>query len=73
MTSQLVGSPRSCLSVEALPESIRVRQSFPSSRLVECGSSVGMLQILTESRLSSFSGVSGFWLVRIPMTLPQSG
>jgi hypothetical protein len=28
---------------------------------------------MTENRLSSPSGVLGFWLVRIPTTLPQSG
>jgi hypothetical protein len=41
--------------------------------LVECGSSVGILWILTESRLSSPSSVPRFWLVGIPATLPQSG
>jgi hypothetical protein len=59
--------------MEALPESIQVRQSFPSSSSVECGSFVGILQIPIESRLSSPSGVSGFRLVEIPTTLPRSG
>jgi hypothetical protein len=35
--------------------------------------SAGILWILTKSRLSSPSSVSGFWLVGIPMTLTQSG
>jgi hypothetical protein len=59
--------------MEALPESIQVRQSFPSSSSVECGSFVGILRIPIESRLSSPSGVSGFRLVKRPTTLPQSG
>jgi hypothetical protein len=54
-------------------ESIRVGWSFPSSSSVECGSSAGILWILTESRLSSTSGVSGFWLVGIPVTLLWCG
>jgi hypothetical protein len=52
-TSWLVGSPLSNSSTEALPESIRVRRSFPSSSSVECGSSAEILWILTENRLSS--------------------
>jgi hypothetical protein len=52
---------------------VRVWQRFLSSGSVECGSSTRILWILTESRLSSSSGVSGFWHVRIPMTLPRSG
>jgi hypothetical protein len=71
--SWLVKSPRSSSSVEALLESIWLRQSFLSSSSVECGSSTGILWILTESWLSSPSGVLGFWLVGIPVTLPQSG
>jgi hypothetical protein len=59
--------------MKALPESVRIRWSFPSSSLVECGSSVEILWILTESQLSSPSGVWGSWLVGIPMTLPRSG
>jgi hypothetical protein len=73
MTSRLVGSPRSSSSMEALPESIQVRQSFLSSSSVECGSSTGILLIPTESQFSSPSGVLRFWLVGIPMTLPRSG
>jgi hypothetical protein len=46
---------------------------FPSSSSVECGISVRILQISTERWLSSPSGVSAFWLVRIPTTLPRSG
>jgi hypothetical protein len=38
-----------------------------------CGSSVGIEWISTESWLLSPSDVSGFQLVRIPTTLPQSG
>jgi hypothetical protein len=72
-TSWLIGSPRSRSSVEALPESIRVRRSFPSSGSVKCGSSAGILRIPTESRPSSPSGVSRFWLVGIPMTIHRSG
>jgi hypothetical protein len=72
-TSLLVGGPWRSSSVEALIESIQFQQSFPSSSLFECGSSVGILWIPTGSRLSSPSGVLGFWLVRIPTTLPQSG
>jgi hypothetical protein len=40
---------------------------------MECGSSAIILWIPTESRVSSPSGVSGFWLVGVPATLPQSG
>jgi hypothetical protein len=43
--------------MEALPESIWVQWSFPSSSSVECGSSAGILRILTENQLSSPSGV----------------
>jgi hypothetical protein len=70
MISLLIGSPRSSKSAEALPESVRVQWIFLSSSLVECGSSAKILQIPTESRLSSPSGVSGFQLVGIPVTLP---
>jgi hypothetical protein len=59
--------------MEALLESIQARRSFLSSGLIEYESSAGILRILTESRFSSPSGVSGFWLVRIPATLPRSG
>jgi hypothetical protein len=59
--------------MEDLPESIQVQLRFPSFSSVECESSAGILWILTENRLSSPSGVSGFWLVGIPTTLPQSG
>jgi hypothetical protein len=72
-TSQLVRSPRSSRSMEALPELVLVRRSFLSSGSVECGSSTGILQIPTESRFSSHSSVSRFRLVGIPVTLPQSG
>jgi hypothetical protein len=72
-TSQLVESPRSSLSVEALTETSWVRWGFPSSSSVECWSSAGILRILTENRLSNPSGLSGFWLVEIPVTLPRSG
>jgi hypothetical protein len=64
-TSRLVGSPQSNSNVEALPESIQVRWSFLSSSSVEYRSSVSILQILTESWLSSPSGVSGSRLIRI--------
>jgi hypothetical protein len=60
-------------SAEALSESVQVRWSFLSSSSVECGSSTEILWIPTESRLSSPSCVSGFWLVGIPLTLPQNG
>jgi hypothetical protein len=40
---------------------------------MKCESSAEILWILIESRLSSPSGVSGFWLVGILVTLPQSG
>jgi hypothetical protein len=56
-TSRHVGSPQSSSSAEALPEFIRVRWSFPSSSSVECRSSIRILQILIENRLSSPSGV----------------
>jgi hypothetical protein len=72
-TSQLLGRPWSSSSTKALPESSRVRLGFLSSSSVECGSAAGILWILTVSRLSSPSGVSGFWLVGIPATLPLSG
>jgi hypothetical protein len=72
MTSWLIGRPWSSSSMEALLKSIRIRWSFLSSSLIECGSSTGILWIPTESRLLSPSGVSGSWLVRIPTTLPRS-
>jgi hypothetical protein len=72
-TSRLVESPRSSLSAEALPESVRVRWSFLSSGSVECGCSAKILCISTESRPLSSSSVSRFQLVRIPVTLPRSG
>jgi hypothetical protein len=59
--------------VEALLESIWVWWSFLSSSSIKCRSSARILWIPTESRLSSPSSVSGFWLVMIPATLPQSG
>jgi hypothetical protein len=59
--------------MEALPESIQVRRSFPISSLVECGSSVGILWIPTKSRLSSPSSVSGLPPIGRPVTLPRSG
>jgi hypothetical protein len=59
--------------VDALPESIRVRRSFPSSSSVKCRSSTKILWIPTESRLLSPSGVSGFRVVGIPTALPRSG
>jgi hypothetical protein len=72
-TSRLIGSPQSSSSVRALSESVWVRWSFPNSRSIECGSSTGILWILTESQFLSPSGVLGFWLVGIPMTLSRSG
>jgi hypothetical protein len=51
--------------MEALPESFWVQQSFPSSSSVECGSSAGILQIPTEDRLLSPSGVLESQFVRI--------
>jgi hypothetical protein len=42
-TSQLIGTPQSSSSMEALPEFIWVRWSFPSSSLVKCGSSARIL------------------------------
>ena len=59
--------------MKVLPKSIQVQRSFLSSSSVECESSAGILWILIESQLSSPSGVLGFWLVGIPVTLPQSG
>jgi hypothetical protein len=59
--------------VEVLSESIWVRRSFPSSSSVKCRSSAEIIWILIESQLSSPFGVSGFWFVGIPTTLPQSG
>jgi hypothetical protein len=59
--------------MEALSESVRARWSFLSSSSVKCGSFAGILQVPTESCLSSPSCVLGFWLVRIPVTLPRSG
>jgi hypothetical protein len=64
-TSRLVGTPWSSLGVEALLESIWDRWSFLSSSSIECRSSVGILQILTEDRLSSPSGVLDSRLVGI--------
>jgi hypothetical protein len=51
--------------VKALPESIRVRQSFMNSSSVECRSSARILRIPTENRLSSPSGVLESRLVGI--------
>jgi hypothetical protein len=62
-TFWLVGSPLSGSSSRALPESIRLRWSSPSSSSVECGSSTGILWILTENRLSSPFGLLESWLV----------
>jgi hypothetical protein len=59
--------------MEPLLESVQVQRSFPSSSSVEYRSSAGSLQIPTESRLSSPSCVSRFWLVGRPATLPWSG
>jgi hypothetical protein len=73
MTSQLVGSPWSSLSTEALPEYVWIQQIFLSSSLVECGSSIRILWIPTDSQLLSASGVSVSRLVRIPTTFPRSG
>jgi hypothetical protein len=70
--SRLVGSPPTCSSVEALPESILLRWSLPGFGLVECGSSTRIQPIPTESRLLSPFVVSGFQLVQIPAALPQS-
>jgi hypothetical protein len=64
-TSQLIVSPHSSSSAKALPESVRVWRSFPSSNSVDCGSSVRILRILTENRLLSPSNVLESWLVRI--------
>jgi hypothetical protein len=64
--------PRCSSNMEALLESIQIRWSFLSYSLVECGSSTRILQILTESRLSSPFGVSGFLHIGIPTILPQS-
>jgi hypothetical protein len=64
-TSWLIGRPWSSSSMEALPESIRVRLSFLSSSSIDCGSSTKILRILIENRLSSTSGVLESWLVRI--------
>jgi hypothetical protein len=64
-TSQLVDSPLSSSSVEALAECIRVRQSFLRSSSVECGSSAGILRILIENWFSSPSGVLESCLVGI--------
>jgi hypothetical protein len=64
----------SCIrNVNTLPESNRLQRGFLSSSSIECGSSAWILQIPPESRPSSPSGVSGFWLVEIPMIVPQSG
>jgi hypothetical protein len=59
--------------MEALPESDQVQHCFSGSGLVECGSSVRILWIPTNSQLSSPSSVSGFWLIGIPTTFPRSG
>jgi hypothetical protein len=72
MTSQLAGSPQNSSSAEAMTEYVRDQWSFLSFSSVESGSSTRIMWILTESRLSSPSGVLGFRLVGIPMTLPQS-
>jgi hypothetical protein len=56
-----------------MSESVRVRRSFPSSSSVECGSFAEILRIPSKSRLSSPSGVSGFRLIGIPVTLRWSG
>jgi hypothetical protein len=48
------------------------RWSFLSYSSAECGSSAGILRIPMESRLLSPSGISGFGLVGIHTTLPQS-
>jgi hypothetical protein len=48
-----------------LPESSRVRQSFPSPSSVERGSSARILRVPTENRLSSPSVVLESWLVGI--------
>jgi hypothetical protein len=48
MTSRLVGSPQSRSSMEALPESVQDRRSFPSSSSVEWGSSTAILRIPIE-------------------------
>jgi hypothetical protein len=64
-TSRHVRSPPTSSSVEAVQESVRVRQSFPSSSSVECGSFVRILWILTENWLSNPSGVLESRLVGI--------
>jgi hypothetical protein len=64
-TSWLVGSPPSSSSAEALPESVRVQWSFPSSSLVGCRRSARIMRILTENRLLSPSGVLESQLVGI--------
>jgi hypothetical protein len=51
----------------------RFDRVFLSSSSIECWSSAGILWIPTDSRPWSPSGVSGFWLVGIPTTLPWSG
>jgi hypothetical protein len=52
-----VGSPPSSSSVKAVPESIRVRQSFLSSSSVKCRSSTKIMWILIKNWLLSPSGV----------------
>jgi hypothetical protein len=71
-TSWLVRSPRCSSSAQALPKSVWARWSFLRSGSIECGSSIRILRTLTESLLSSPSCVSGFGLVWIFTTLPQS-
>jgi hypothetical protein len=55
VTSQLVRSPRSSSSAEALSESVQDQRSFLSLGLVECRSSAGILRILIESIHESLS------------------
>jgi hypothetical protein len=64
-TSRLVRSHMSNSSMKALPESVWIRWSFPSSSSVDCGSSAGILWIPTENWLSSPSCVVESQLVRI--------
>jgi hypothetical protein len=60
-------------SVETLLESFGGPTWFLSSSLLKRESSAGILWIPTESLYSSPSGVTGFRLIGIPTTLPQSG
>jgi hypothetical protein len=64
-TSRLAGSPRSSSRAETLPESIWIQRSLSSSSLIKCRSSVEILRIPTENRISSPSDVLESWLVRI--------